>query len=58
MGSQEGRAPVRVVDGTLLLPWSLMSEFPFRRGIAHPLLGSGQSATELSLSNQSINPVL
>jgi len=39
MGSQEGRAPVRVVDGTLLLPWSLMSEFPFRRGITHPLLG-------------------
>lgn len=29
MGAQEGRAPVRVVDGTLLLPLSFMRFFNF-----------------------------
>jgi len=28
-GVKEGRSPVRVIDGMLLLRWSLMSEFPF-----------------------------
>ncbi|MED6109780.1 hypothetical protein PIB30_036723 [Stylosanthes scabra] len=52
MGSQEGRAPVRVVDGTLLLPWSLMSFLSDGESLI-PCLVLVSPATELSLSNQS-----